>query len=259
MQWIIKMVFIINRTASSEFGTYRIWEQGRFRRACAFAQSRQNLRCSLIQAMSQEEPSDRKPDPWPLWMARHAQLKFVMTECSKTQIHLTGLNMCFGWGFSMKSYWQWSNWWTICNIWHKMSLVTRKPVSGVCDQGRLKPACAATEARQRLEISDIETRDIILSRQRTTQVLIRLCRCAGWSAPLLFAYGINRFSHDVAQITLTLLYRDRTPLSDMDQEQHVSPIYQHHWTENSVCVQISHQGCSQNHWKRTVRCRFKFW
>ena len=56
-------------------------EQRRFRRACASAQSRQNLRCSLIQAVSQEEPSDRKPDPWHLWMAGHAQLKFVMTEC----------------------------------------------------------------------------------------------------------------------------------------------------------------------------------
>ena len=78
-------------TASSEFGTYRLCEQRRFRRACASAQSRQNLRCSLIQAVSQEEPSDRKPDPWPLWMAGHAQLKFVMTECSKTQIRLTGL------------------------------------------------------------------------------------------------------------------------------------------------------------------------
>ena len=75
-------------TASGEFGTYRLCEQRRFRRACAFAQSRQNLRCSLIQAVSQEEPSDRKPAPWPLWMAGHAQLKFVMTECSKTQIHL---------------------------------------------------------------------------------------------------------------------------------------------------------------------------
>ena len=28
-------------------------------------QSRQNLRCSFVQAVSQEEPSDRKPDPWP--------------------------------------------------------------------------------------------------------------------------------------------------------------------------------------------------
>ena len=33
--------------ASSEFGTYRLCEQRRFRRACASAQSRQNLRCSL--------------------------------------------------------------------------------------------------------------------------------------------------------------------------------------------------------------------
>ena len=78
----------INWTATSEFGTYRLCEQRRFRRACASVQSRQNLRCSLIQAVSQEEPSDRKPDPWSLWMAGHAQLKFVMTECSKTQIRL---------------------------------------------------------------------------------------------------------------------------------------------------------------------------
>ena len=81
-------------TASSEFGTYCLCEQRRFRRACASAQSRQNLCCSLIQAASQEEPSDRKPDPWFLWMAGHAQLKFVMTECSKTQIRLTGLICC---------------------------------------------------------------------------------------------------------------------------------------------------------------------
>ena len=84
---------LIKWTVSSEFGTYRLCEQRRFRRACATAQSRQNLRCSLIQAVSQEEPSDKKPDPWPLWMAGHAQLKFVMTECSKTQIRLTGLKL----------------------------------------------------------------------------------------------------------------------------------------------------------------------
>ena len=46
-----------------------------------------------------------------------------------------------------------------------MSLVTRKPLFRVSDQGRLKPACSATETSQRLEISDIETRDIILSRK----------------------------------------------------------------------------------------------
>ena len=32
----------------------------------AHPQSRQNLCCSLIQAVSQEEHSDRKSDPWPL-------------------------------------------------------------------------------------------------------------------------------------------------------------------------------------------------
>ena len=84
---------IVTWAAPSEFGTYRLREQRRFRQACASAQSRQNLRCSLIQAVNQEKPSDRKPDPWLLWMAGHAQLKFVMTECSKTQIRLTGLTL----------------------------------------------------------------------------------------------------------------------------------------------------------------------
>ena len=91
---ILKTGFLVTRliwTVSSEFGTYCRFEQRRFRQACASAQYRQNLRCLLIQAVNQEEPSDRKPDPWPSWMAGHAQLKFVMTECSKTQIRLTGL------------------------------------------------------------------------------------------------------------------------------------------------------------------------
>ena len=94
-----------------------------------------------------------------------------------------------------------------------MSPVTRKPVFGVCDQVRLEPACSATETSLRLEISDIETKDIILSRQWTTKSLIRLRGCAGWSASLLFAYGINRFSHDKAHmcfddVFLTGLYRN---------------------------------------------------
>ena len=60
-----------------------------------------------------------------------------------------------------------------------ISHVTRKPVFGVCDQVRHKPACSADETRLSLEISAIETRDIILSRQQTTKVLIRLRGCAG--------------------------------------------------------------------------------
>ena len=35
-------------------------------------------------------------------------------------------------------------------------------------------------------------------------VLIRLRRCAGWSAPLLLAYSINRFSHDVVHMAVNM-------------------------------------------------------
>ena len=41
----------------------------------------------------------------------------------------------------------------------------RKPVFVVCDQVSHKPACSAKEGSWRLEISDIETRDIILSKK----------------------------------------------------------------------------------------------
>ena len=37
----------------------------------------------------------------------------------------------------------------------------------------------------------IKFRDIILSKQRTTKVLIRLRGCAGWYVPLLFTYDIR--------------------------------------------------------------------
>ena len=67
-------------------------------------------------------------------------------------------------------------------------------------QVRLKPACTSSEASYRLEISDTEPRDIILSRQWMIKTLIRLRGRAGWSASLLFAYGKNRFSHDGAHI-----------------------------------------------------------
>ena len=75
-----------------------------------------------------------------------------------------------------------------------MSLVTRKPVFGVCDQVSLKAACSASETSWRLEIYDIETQDIILSSQRTRKALIILRGCAGWSAPLLFAFGKTGFT-----------------------------------------------------------------
>ena len=98
-----------------------------------------------------------------------------------------------------------------------MGLVTRKSVFGVCDQVRLKLACTATEARWRLEISDIETRGTILSRQRIiannkgADQTVPTCRliCTYQPAPLLFAYGINRFSHDVDHMRVSGLSSEK--------------------------------------------------
>ena len=43
-----------------------------------------------------------------------------------------------------------------------LSLVVRKQVFGVSDQGRHKPGCAITEYDYRLEISDLGSRGIVL-------------------------------------------------------------------------------------------------
>ena len=51
------------------------------------------------------------------------------------------------------------------------SLVTRKPVFGVCDLVRLKPACSATETNWSLEVLDLASTGI-LSKERTINVLI---------------------------------------------------------------------------------------
>ena len=75
------------------------------------------------------------------------------------------------------------------NIW---AMSRENLSSGVSDRVSLKPVCAATETRQRLEILDFPSISIILSRQWTTKALISLSGCAGWSAPLLFAYGIKQ-------------------------------------------------------------------
>ena len=95
-----------------------------------------------------------------------------------------------------------------------MSHITRKSVFGVSDQVRLKPACSATEASQCLEILDIETRGIILSRKRTTKALIRLRGCAGWSAPLLFAYGKTSFLMTGSYISCEVQSDNSVPRDD---------------------------------------------
>ena len=68
-----------------------------------------------------------------------------------------------------------------------MGLIVRKPVLGVSDKVRFKPACSAVETRKKIEISLIASLDMKLSNKRIAKVLIRLHGCAGWSATLLFA------------------------------------------------------------------------
>ena len=97
------------------------------------------------------------------------------------QAHCLKILCCHSLTLSITSPLQSMKWAT---TWQKVSL-------GVSDQARHKPACTATEASQSLEISAIESRDIILFKQQTTKALIRLHECTGWSAPLLVAYDIR--------------------------------------------------------------------
>ena len=68
-----------------------------------------------------------------------------------------------------------------------MGLVTTKPVFGVSDIVRFKPACSATGTSKKIEISLVASFDMVLSKHHITKALISLRGCAGWSAPLLFA------------------------------------------------------------------------
>ena len=104
-----------------------------------------------------------------------------------------------------------------------------KPVFGLCDQVRHKPAWSVIETSYSLDILDVARIHIILSRQRTTKALIRLCGCAGWSAPLLFTYDRNRFSHDVAQI-IAVINQNLNCNTKMQKEWHTlnsagTPLY----------------------------------
>ena len=72
---------------------------------------------------------------------------------------------------------------TFCN----MGLITTKPVFEIFDQVVGIPACSATETSYETEISPEASLGTILYIKGITKVLNRLCRCAGWSAHLLFA------------------------------------------------------------------------
>ena len=65
-----------------------------------------------------------------------------------------------------------------------MSRDVRKPVFGVSDQVRHKPGCTATEDGWRLEISDLESRGIVLSKWRKQRRWSASRSPRSWSASL---------------------------------------------------------------------------
>ena len=67
-----------------------------------------------------------------------------------------------------------------------MGSVMTKPLFGVSDKVIFILACSATETSYNIQISLVGCLDIILSVKHKTKAMIRLCLCAGWSAPLLF-------------------------------------------------------------------------
>ena len=68
-----------------------------------------------------------------------------------------------------------------------IGLIGRKPVFRDSDKARVKPVSSASETSYKIEISPVPSLHMIVSKMRITKALIRLCQCACWSAPVLFA------------------------------------------------------------------------
>ena len=73
---------------------------------------------------------------------------------------------------------------------YHLGLVMTKPVF---NRVRFKPPCLATETSWKIGSLLVVSLDMVLSNKRITKALIRLCACAGWSAPFLLANTEDRF------------------------------------------------------------------
>ena len=90
-------------------------------------------------------------------------------------------------------------------VYNIMGHNVRKPAFRASDKVRFKPTFSTTETSHKIEILFEACLDnMILSNTQIIKTLIRLCRCTGWSTPLLFAN--LRFSCVEAHIIYTQLY-----------------------------------------------------
>ena len=123
-----------------------------------------------------------------------------------------------------------------------MSHVTRKPVFGVCDLLRLKPACSAPGTSYGLEISAIASRGNILSRQRIKR---RWSDCADAQADLRFCcshMAQTGFPNDVAHILPSpkrikdsVYIHRRSPEKPVRRQQHFDET-------NEMTLRYAHRG-----------------
>ena len=162
---------------------YAICEQQRRRSDCTSAQSDKHLCCSLPRQYNTSSFYMHNLKPQPSFCSRAGRFvsyldgnpedrfsRDVAQIMPFRKVNCRCANYC---STSLPTHAHVSSLPTHAHV-SNLSHVTRNPVFGVCDQVRLKPAYSATETSQSLESLDIETRGIILSKQRTTKVLIRL-------------------------------------------------------------------------------------
>ena len=81
-----------------------------------------------------------------------------------------------------------------------LSLVTRKPVFGGVRPSKTQTSLLSKRDQREAWNFGFSNYRYYTTKQRPTKLLFRLCGCTVWSQPLLFTYGINRFSHDVAHL-----------------------------------------------------------
>ena len=120
-------------------------------------------------------------------VAEQAILSLTLSETPKTGFLMMRLNYdpyiqglhCLPFHLHLLDALHYSSNFRLIQQFFHMSHVARKPVFKVSDQVRLKPACSTSEASWSLEILDLESIDIILSRQLTKKALIKLCSYAG--------------------------------------------------------------------------------
>ena len=83
-------------------------------------------------------------------------------------MYIEGLRICYKYQILWTSLFLWA--------------LSREHMSGVSTRVMLKQACSATKTSWKIDISLAASLNMILSKKQITNVLISLCRCAGWSS-----------------------------------------------------------------------------